>query len=99
MLCNMAVFYLFSQVSAGGWKQELVTGCSVHSQVFGGGGGSAKASGGVTMEVHGGRAGRQTVQRVLRADKSSPHKPDGGSLLLTRENSESTEPPHLEWPR
>lgn len=80
------------ETGAGDWLLCPLTG-------LWGGGGSAKASGGVTMEVHGGRAGRQTVQRVLRADKSSPHKPDGGSLLLTRENSESTEPPHLEWPR
>lgn len=34
----------------------------------------------------------------FRADKSSPHRPDEGSLLLTRKNSASTEPPHLEWP-
>ncbi|XP_044037832.1 solute carrier family 1 member 9 isoform X1 [Siniperca chuatsi] len=42
------------------------------------------------MEVYGGHTGRLTVQRVLGADKSSPYRPDEGSLLLTRENSRMT---------
>ncbi|CAB1452212.1 unnamed protein product [Pleuronectes platessa] len=44
-------------------------------EVFGGES-RRRAPAGDTMEVYGGHTGRQTVQRVLGADKSSPHKPD-----------------------
>lgn len=44
-------------------------------------------------EVLGGGAGRQTVHRVLVADKSPPHRADGASVLLSRQNSTSTQLP------
>ncbi|GLD48943.1 liprin-alpha-3-like protein [Lates japonicus] len=55
-------------------------------KVFGGGESKLKAKSappeGDTTEVYGGRAGRQAVQRVLGADKSSPHSPDWGFTAI-----------------
>ncbi|KAG7238889.1 hypothetical protein INR49_030436 [Caranx melampygus] len=57
------------------WKQELVTGptLSAHRSL---GETRQRPGAGDTMEAHGGHTGRQTVQRVLGADKWSPYRPD-----------------------
>lgn len=71
----IAVFLLSHQVSAGGNWSWT----------------PPHLLGGVTEEVLGGGAGRQTVHRVLAADKPPPHRADGASALLSRQNSASTQ--------
>ena len=72
-----------------GWLQSVRDSCKVERMETGAGdwllcpltglwGESRWRPRGDTMEVYGGHAGRQTVQRVLGADKSSPHRPDEG---------------------
>lgn len=78
-----------------GWKQELMTGCSVHSQVFWGKvGEDPEETQWRSMEDT--QADRQFSGS---SEQISPHiDQTEGSPLLTHENSVSTEPPHLEWP-
>lgn len=84
MRCNAYTRSYFGRVTAVGpgllssWKDGnrscWLAALSTHRSL----GESRWRPGGDTMEVYGGHAGRQTVQRVLGADKSSPHRPDEG---------------------